>query len=98
MTPEDISLAITLFIGRGFSNHPSAFPDRVVERFGTNLGDRLISAVESLLSEYWEAGFPDDSTLDEATDRASARFAELHPEISEEAVMAFDWNFSFNNR
>ena len=98
MTPENISEAICLYMGWGFANSPSAYPERVNERFGVELGSQLTTAVKALRHEYWEAGFPEDATLNEATDRASEIFVASHPEISADGVKALAWNFAYNNR
>ena len=98
MQREIVEEAIFLFVGWDQYNHSRSLPERVLEKFGDELGAELLELVRSLLDEYWEAGFPDGATVKEATDHASKRFAASHPEISSEGVRALAWDYSFNNR
>ncbi len=94
---ETRSEAIILLLGQGISPYPKRGPQRLTERFGEELGLDLVQYSEAVLAELY-AQSPDWSTdeLRSATDKAVQRVRSGHPELSDEALAALDWSFSWD--
>lgn len=91
------SEAIILLLGQGISTHPNRDPQRLTERFGEELGLDLVQYSEAVLAELY-ASSPDWSNddLHSATERAVVRVRSGHPELSDEALAALGWSFSWD--
>jgi hypothetical protein len=91
------SEAMILFLGRGISPYPKRDPERLTERFGNGDGFDLIRYVQSVLDEMYDVQ-PDWSQGDLAseTDKALNRVRTNHPELSDDALAALRWSFSWD--
>lgn len=68
-------------------------------RFGDEVADVLVPKVLALADEFNESDARvSASTLAEMGEWAAARFRLLHPELSEAAVLALAWCYTFDNR
>jgi hypothetical protein len=94
-----ISDAIVVWTGRGTRAWPDRREGRLVEAFGADAAAQLIAVVRSLAQEFSrsDAAFtvPD---LAEAGDVAAAQFRRVHPDLSEEAVQALAWCYTYDNK
>jgi hypothetical protein len=92
-------MAVLVYLGVGISSYPTRLPDAVSEYFGVDRADGLRERVDVLLSEAWlnpsDWGTPD---LSEATRIVEQRMRAAHPELSDDAVKALAWNFSYASR
>jgi hypothetical protein len=94
---EARSEAVILLLGRGISPYPKRDPERLTQRFGEELGLDLVQYSEAVLAELY-AEPPDWSTddLKSATENAVQRIRSGHPELSDEALSALGWSFSWD--
>ena len=93
-----LSEAVLVYLGVGVSAYPTRLSDALDERFGTDARG-LRARVDELLSEAWlERSEWAQMTLAEATEHVRGRMRELHPELTDDAVSALAWNFSFNSK
>ena len=96
MDPKVISSAIIVFVGKGLSPFPIPSRNRVLEVFGPALGPDLNKVIDALSDEFYEVEPLPDETVIEATERATSTFVSHHPEISEDAVKALRWSYSYD--
>jgi hypothetical protein len=94
---NDLSEAVVLFIG--FRSYPMPFSDpaRVIQKFGAVRGAELATEVESLLVE--QRKIPVDwsrHSLTSAGDMARDYMRARHPELSDEALTALRWKFTYD--
>ena len=100
MTDEQnarVSEAIVVWSGHGVTRWPKPDETRLVERFGEDQALTLLPAVTRLYDEFYESDAhltaPD---LVAIGNLASARFRELHPELSDAAIEALAWCYTFD--
>lgn len=97
MNPEELSRAIVLYTGRGGG---SPFPTRSLERlaqyFDVLEAADLANEIAHLEEEFYEVQPTDLESLNESADRAAAVFASRHPELTEEAVDALRWCYTYD--
>ena len=75
---------------------PSRDDDRLTEKFGADAALDLIPAVHTLEQEFYES----DANLTahdlvEMGEMASVRFRQRHPEVTDEAVDALAWCYTW---
>jgi hypothetical protein len=98
LDPE-LSHATVLYLRFGSSSHPVRNPDGLTKEFGPSKGSELISQVRALVDE--SDGINIDWTkhsLKSARDEVLRIMRERHPELTDEAIQALAWRFSFVNR
>ena len=92
-----VSQAIVVWTGWGSSSWPSCDDGRLVERFGVDQALDLVPSVRRLTDEFYESDAKyvaaDHAEMGEI---ASRRFHDLHPEISDEAVRALAWCYTYD--
>jgi hypothetical protein len=97
LDPHVISEAIVLWLGNGVTNWPQPDVQRLVGRFGSLASADLLPVVSALADEFYASdaalSVPD---LSEATRVAMDRFRALHPELSDMAIEALGWSYSFD--
>lgn len=95
VNPNEESEAIVLYLGRGLSSFPKPSAARLVNRFGCR-AETILASVEAILEELRRFE-PDWSTqtLLRATDEAVRRVARAHPNLSDDALAALRWYFSY---
>jgi hypothetical protein len=65
--------------------------------FGNSAALDLLPAVKALRDEFYASTARDRApTLVEMGDQASAEFRQVHPEVSEDAVQALQWCYTFD--
>ena len=97
--PLVVSNALVVWTGYGLTPWPSRDNDRVVAEFGVATATELLPALTALESEFYESDAAQTiNGLVEIGNAASARFRSLHPELSEEAVNALAWCYTFDWR
>ncbi len=99
MIDNALSDAICIYIGKGRTKAPSPDKSRLAFEIGHNTAAELLPRIEALVSEMdsievdWNR-----MNLNQATDHVMAIMRERHTHISEDALMALDWLFSFSWR
>lgn len=94
-----VSEAVVLWLGREHSAWPLRDDDAVRSRFGDRPGSELIDKLVALEREFYEAG--SSLAAEDLTgmfEAATARFKALHPELTADAVAAFGWAYTYDNR
>lgn len=94
---DDRNDALMLYLGVGISPYPQRDPQRLVLKYGEEKGLDLVTYSEAILRELYEQE-PDWSVDDlaGATRRASTAVADNHPELSNDAVEALKWSYSWD--
>lgn len=92
-----VSQAIVVWTGWGSASWPSRDDARLVERFGVDQALDLVPSVRQLKEEFYESEAEYVAAdLAEMGGMASRRFRELHPEISDDAVRALAWCYTYD--
>ena len=99
MRDNDASLSAAVVIWTGWRE--SAWPDRddarVVRRFGAAAATTLLPQIRQLADDFYASDARDKAAdLREMGERAMARFRARHPEISDEAVHALAWCYTYD--
>lgn len=97
MNPE-LSEAVRIYLGFGSASWPQADSDAIAHRFGDQV-DQLSGQIVALLTEA-EQFRPnwDEVDLAAATQLAAAHMRKLRPELTDEAIKAIAWAWSYWNR
>lgn len=94
-----LSEAIVVWTGKGTQAWPHQDEARVVEHLGEEVAAELLPLVLQLNDEFYASKAfetaPDLATMGE---QASAEFRQLHPEITEAAVEALAWCYTFDHK
>ena len=93
---QAVSDALVVWHGWGRTSWPHHDEDRVVEMFGKEDAVELLTVLHRLENEFFESDAvhvaPDLTTMG---DRAAAEFRHRHPELSDDAVAALRWCYTF---
>lgn len=96
MGPDDICEAVVVWTGWRVSATPARDDALVFERFGDSAAD-LIPLIHSLADEFYESEARHRAVdLTEMQSLASQDFRPRHPEISEDAVRALAWCYTWD--
>jgi len=85
-----------IYLSKGRSPFPRRDPDAVVREFPAD-GSELLAYAEAVLHEM--NSLPTDwatETYRDAIERVKNEMARRHPELSEEAIDAIGWVFSYD--
>jgi hypothetical protein len=95
--PDKLSRGIVVWTGRGHASSPSRSEDRLVAEFGDERAAQLLPLIRALEDEFYESDAR-HTARDLATmgDAAAARFRELHPELTDDAIEALVWCYTFD--
>lgn len=95
--PALLSSAIVIWTGWGETPWPARDETRLVERYGAGAAATLLPRIRELEDEFYasDARFI-AADLKQMADLAEARFRELHPELSEEAIRALSWCYTYD--
>ncbi len=95
--PDLRSEGLVLYLGKGVVPYPQRDPQRLIERYGSEVATSLISYCEKVLDELYGAE-PDwtSEDLSGATERAVALVASVHPELTEQALASLKWSYSWD--
>jgi hypothetical protein len=92
-----VSDAVVVWTGFGSAPSPSRDEQRLTDRYGRELSRELLPALKSLEDEFYSSDAKTNApTLVAMGEQASAAFRVLHPEISDEAVRALAWCYTFD--
>jgi hypothetical protein len=88
--------AVVVWTGTGTKSWPARHESLLVERFGSELASELMPKVRALSDDFYrsEARLVAHD-LTEMADAASQEFRRIHPEVSDEAVQALAWCYTF---
>ncbi|MEO8887785.1 MAG: hypothetical protein ABI429_00570 [Jatrophihabitantaceae bacterium] len=94
----ELSRAVVVYVGRGYHASPHPSRDRVVETFG-DLGPQLAAAAASIVDEA-DATTVDwsDQTLQQVGKYVRGAIASRHPELTDEALDAIYWKWTYDWR
>ena len=99
MTANDVSTAVTMYLGYGSSAFPLTDYARLVSNFGDARAVELKSQIKSLLQELDSSPIDWSShSLQSAGDLVRSSTRARHPELTDEAVQALVWKFTFDWR
>lgn len=95
---EELSEAVRVYLGFGTASWPQADTNSLTRRFG-NRADQLHEQIGAILNEA-EQFSPDwsKSNLAQATRRADAHMRKVCPELTDEAIRAIVWAWSYWNK
>ena len=97
MDPTVLSTAIIVWTGWGETNSPSRDEARLLDRFGSEVTVELLPTIRQLEDEFYASDARDVvADLKEMGDRAATQFRSKHPEISQEAIRALRWCYTFD--
>ena len=94
-----LSDAIVIWTGWGSSPWPVRDEARIVERFGAETARSLLPRIRELEDEFYSSDariVVED--LAEMGRVAAKQFREAHPDLSDEAVRALTWSYTFDNK
>jgi hypothetical protein len=94
-----LSEAIVVWTGHGKAAWPSRDPESLVAAWGAELAQELLPAVLLADREFWDSDahfrVAELALMGEV---AAERFRALRPELSEAAVRALAWCYTFDNK
>ncbi|MHB1597265.1 MAG: hypothetical protein ACYCO9_23235 [Streptosporangiaceae bacterium] len=92
-----VSSAIVVWTGWGKTSWPSRDENRLVEVFGSDMAAELLPRLRELEDEFYAS---DErfvvADLGEMGDAAAEQFRRVHPELSEDAIRAFAWCYTYD--
>jgi hypothetical protein len=95
----ELSEAIAIFIGFGVKPCPSPDESRLFVHSGKEKTQKLVPIIQKLFVEMDEVSVDWNSmNLNQATDHVVAVLHKKNPELSEIALKALGWLYSWNNR
>jgi len=92
-----LSMAVLVYLGVGISAFPTRLPDTLAQYVGSVRAEALQGRVEALRKETvlapseWMTG-----DLGEIGRVYEARMRKAHPELSEDAIKALAWDFTYS--
>ncbi len=97
--PKIVSAAIVAWTGKGVSSHPRRDERRVIAALGEKRASAVLPVVFELEREFYESDAR-HTTADLAMmgDVAAERFRRAHPELSDEALAALTWCYTFDHK
>lgn len=97
--PGLVSEAILVWTGWCETSWPVRDEQRLVARFGEKIAENLLPVVRELERQFYESdAHLRAADLSAMGALAARRFRMLHPELSEDAVDALAWCYTFDNR
>lgn len=95
--PALLSDGLVCWTGYGRTSWPHRDDDALVERFGEDVALDLLRVVKALEHEFYESDARLYSAdLSEIGSQAASEFRQSHPELSEDAVQALAWCYTFD--
>lgn len=95
---EELSKAVQIYLGKGTASWPQADIGAIAQRFGSR-ADEIAEQIEALLTEAGQF-HPNWGEVDlaAATQLAEAHMRNRRPDLSDDAIRAIGWAWSFWNR
>lgn len=99
MKTGDLSTAIVLFLGFGSASSPRKDSARLVQEFGAAQGALYETQVLSVIDEVGDIAVDwSQHSLQSAGEMVRAEMQRRHPDLSDEALRALAWKFTFDWR
>jgi hypothetical protein len=101
MTPDaaEVSRAVVVWTGWSRAPRPARDEGRLVEEFGEERALELLPLVRRLTDDFYSSdAWLTRRTLTEIGAAAAANFRAKHPEVSDEAVEALTWCYTYDYR
>lgn len=97
LDPSFLSRAVIVWSGWGRAQWPLRDDSSIAEAFGEEIAPALLKALHELEDDFYssEARLT-VADLDAMGTTAAAEFRERHPEVTDEAVRALAWCYSFD--
>ncbi len=96
---EELNRAIVLYLGFGFAPMPRLERTRIINEFGIEKADKLESFINSILEELGRINVDwSIHTLESASKVARLEMHRLYPNLSDVALRALEWKFTFDWR
>lgn len=96
---SELSEALIIYVGWGSSRAPKSDDSRIIERFGPSKGKSLLEALDVIFHDV--NSMPIDwstHTLVSAGQAARDHAHRKYPDLSDEALKALEWKFTFDWR
>lgn len=94
---QDLTRAVVLWTGRGRTSWPARDDQIIITRYGDPGGRLVLAQLRDLESDFYLSKAHESVPgLSSMGDQAAAEFRQLHPEVEEEAVLAFRWCYTFD--
>jgi hypothetical protein len=91
-----VSQAIIAWIGWGERSWPSQDERRIVDSVGSDKAAELLPRLRELKKEFFESNARHTvANLQDMGEAAAGEFRRQHPEISDEAVQALTWLYTY---
>jgi hypothetical protein len=92
-----VSEALIVWIGWGETRWPARDEARLAARYGSTTAADLLPRLRALHSEFYESDASNVSPdLVSMGERGAAQFRARHPELSEAAVQALGWCYTWD--
>ena len=97
--PSLLSRAVVVWAGWGQTMHPVRDASRLVKEYGPELASDLTPQIQQLADVFYasEAKFT-IGDLKLMSEVAASEFRAVHPEISDDAVRALAWCYTYDYR
>ncbi|MBD3214668.1 MAG: hypothetical protein GF311_18805 [Candidatus Lokiarchaeota archaeon] len=96
---EDINRAIVLYVGIEKKSFPMVEEKRVFKEFGPKKGKKLLKYVDQIFHELYNIEIDwNEHSLVSATEFVCEEIAKRYPKLSESAIQALGWDYSYNWR
>ena len=97
MEPDNLSRAIVVWSGKGRTARPDRNEQRLVDEFGPETAAALMPHVRVLVDDFYASDASNTvADLHAMGSRAADDFRRSHPEVSDEAVDALVWCYTFD--
>jgi hypothetical protein len=94
---ETVSEAIVVWTGYGATPYPQRDERRVAKQFGVEAAVDLVPLIASLERDFYTSSAANTvAGLAEMADQAASEFRERHRDLSDEAIEAFAWCYSWD--
>lgn len=94
---ELVSDAVVVWAGWGKSPFPTRDLKSLVTEYGNEIGQRLIIQIHELENSFYSSNARFEApNLVDMGEQAATEFRTKHPEISEDAVKAFAWCYTYD--
>lgn len=94
---DTLAKAVVVWTGYGLTAHPERDENRVVEQFGAEAAAELMPSINALEDDFYRStAHQTVHGLDEMAAQAANEFRVRHPEISDAAVDALAWCYSYD--
>ena len=94
---DEVSEAIVIWSGFGEEVYPRRDERRVVTRLGEDRAVDLLPQVKRLADEFYESdAYATEPDLAAVGRKAAATFRDRHPELSDAAVEALTWCYTWD--